>query len=165
MRCPDGRREQNKGGCWPFFATKMNKKCFHPQTGRGGSWDCRDWLRETPQCETFPGSVCCSLVGTDLFVAVLCLGRWWFRRIVHWVRPNLEILSKSRIEIVDCLFLVADDDSVVNPMIRNIFFDSLVLKKRRGVYLSLREVLLFDEVRESLSPDPRGLFEAINKFV
>jgi hypothetical protein len=77
----------------------------------------------------------------------------------------LEILSKSRIEIVDCLFLVADDDSVVNPMIRNIFFDSLVLKKRRGVYLSLREVLLFDEVRESLSPDPRGLFEATNKFV
>jgi hypothetical protein len=77
----------------------------------------------------------------------------------------LEILSKSRLEIVDCLFLVADDDSVVNPMIRNIFFDSLVLKKRRGVYLSLREVLLFDEVRESLSPDPRGLFKAINKFV
>jgi hypothetical protein len=77
----------------------------------------------------------------------------------------LEILSKSLLEIVDYLFLVADDDSVVNPMIRNIFFDSLVLKKRRGVYLSLREVLLFDEVRESLSPDPRGLFEAINKFV
>ncbi len=33
------------------------------------------------------------------------------------------------------------------------------------MYLSLREVLLFDEVRESLSPDPRGLFKAINKFV
>jgi hypothetical protein len=34
----------------------------------------------------------------------------------------------------------------------------LGVEKEAGVYLSLREVLLFDEVRESLSPDLPCLF-------
>jgi hypothetical protein len=69
----------------------------------------------------------------------------------------LEILSEGGLEIVEGKMTMIP---LSTQMIRKIFSDALVRKKREGQVLALHEAFLFDEVCERLSLDPYNHREA-----